>query len=318
MSPRRTTSALLVTAALLAPARALAEPRDATAASALFQAGRQAMDAKDFASACPKFAESYRLDPAVGTLLNLANCEEKVGRLADASTHFRSVLEQLPPKDDRAPIATTHLAAIAPRLAHLTLVVEPDQPAGIEVTRDDVPLGAAALGVAIDVNAGDHDVVVTAPGRDAARTHLTLKEGERRELALHAGAAAGSSTSAGSDAPRTGSSAGTRRTLGFVIGGVGIAGLGAGAITGILTLGKASTVKDPAHCTAALRCDPTGVDAARAGQTLAVVSTATLLAGAAAAATGVVLIFTSRTQAPETAGFMVSPSGAGLQIGRAW
>ncbi len=326
MRPRRIASALLIAAALLAPRRALAQPGDATTASSLFLAGRQAMDARNYAQACPQFAESFRLDPAVGTLLNLANCEDKIGHMADAWTHFRSVLEQLPPKDDRALIARARLAAIEPRLSHLTLTLDPDQPAGVAVARDDVPISPAALGVSLAVNAGDHDVVVTAPGREKSRIHITIKEGEHREAALHAGPKATSASSssapvAGADAPPQIASHGygdTRRTLGFVLGGVGVATLGAGAITGILTLGKASIIKDPAHCSAALRCDATGVDAASAGKTLSVVSTVTLIAGAAAAAAGVVLVITSQGKAPVTAGFMVSPGGAGLQIGSEW
>ena len=326
MSPRRITSALLLAAALLTPTRVLAQPGDATTASSLFLAGRRAMDANDYAQACPQFAESYRLDPAIGTLFNLANCEDKIGHLADASTHFRSVLEQVPTKDDRAPIARARLAAIEPRLSHLTLSLDPDQPAGAAVARDDVPISPAALGVSLAVNAGDHDVVVTAPGREPARTRITMKEGEHREAKLHVGPKATSTASSsapvtGVDAPPQIASHGsgdTRRTLGFVLGGVGLATLGAGAITGILTLGKASIIKDPAHCSAALRCDATGVDAASAGKTLSVVSTATLIAGAAVAATGVVLVVTSPGKAPVTAGFMVSPGGAGLQIGREW
>ncbi len=326
MRPRRITSALLIAAALLTPMRVLAQPGDATTASSLFLAGRRAMDANDYAQACPQFAESYRLDPAIGTLFNLANCEDKIGHLADASTHFRSVLEQLPTKDDRAPIARARLAAIEPRLSHLTLSLDPDQPAGAAVARDDVPISPAALGVSLAVNAGDHDVVVTAPGREPARTRITMKEGEHREASLHVGPKATSVTS--HSAPVTGtyepaqiashSNESARRTLGFVLGGVGIVALGAGAITGIMTLGKASIVKDPSHCSAALRCDATGVDAASAGKTLSVVSTVTIIAGAAAAATGVVLVVTSQDKAPVTAAFRVSPGGVRLELGGSW
>ena len=66
------------------PAPAMADTRDPAAAEALFEAGRQAATRGDWTTACPKFAESQRLDPAPGTLLNLADCEEHLGHLASA------------------------------------------------------------------------------------------------------------------------------------------------------------------------------------------------------------------------------------------
>src|SRR5882757_7808503 len=50
---------------------------DAVRAEALFDEGRRLMTAGDFTAACPKFASSQALDPAIGTALNLANCYEK-------------------------------------------------------------------------------------------------------------------------------------------------------------------------------------------------------------------------------------------------
>src|SRR4029078_12457123 len=61
---------------------------DAAAAQALFDQARQLVSEVKCSEACPKFEESQRLDPGSGTLLNLADCYERQGKLATAWTKF--------------------------------------------------------------------------------------------------------------------------------------------------------------------------------------------------------------------------------------
>src|SRR5437870_12338563 len=64
-------------------------PADKAGAELLFDQARRLMDAAKYAEACEKFAASERLEPAVGTLLNLGGCHERQGKLATAWGWYR-------------------------------------------------------------------------------------------------------------------------------------------------------------------------------------------------------------------------------------
>ena len=63
-------------------------------ASRLFAEGRELAKRGDHAAACQAFIESYALEPAVGTLLNLARCDEELGAPARAWVKYREVIQR--------------------------------------------------------------------------------------------------------------------------------------------------------------------------------------------------------------------------------
>src|SRR4030095_12249844 len=104
------------------------EPADQGAlARELFYQGRELLQAKDYERACAKFAESQRLDPGGGTLLNLALCHELTGKTASAWAEFDQALRmaRADQRPDREEFAQTHMSALAPRLSRVRVVVAP-------------------------------------------------------------------------------------------------------------------------------------------------------------------------------------------------
>ena len=89
------------------------------------------MAAGSYDIACARFRDSDKLDPAVGTRFNLADCEERRGLVATAWSLFRGVLSELAQDDDRKPIAEERAAKLKPRLPIVTMVPPPDAAPGI-------------------------------------------------------------------------------------------------------------------------------------------------------------------------------------------
>jgi hypothetical protein len=142
----------------IAPNVAFAD--DATA-EALFQAGKGLMDQKKYAEACPKLEASYKLDPGVGTMLNLADCHEKEGKLAQAWGNWGEARDQAKRENDKArmDLAARRQKELEPRVPKLTVTVT--GPAeGLAVYRDELKLESVMLGVPLPVDPGAHAITL--------------------------------------------------------------------------------------------------------------------------------------------------------------
>src|SRR5688572_23278938 len=139
---------------MLASPAALADHNtDRQLAQSLFDQARTLLEKRDYAHACPMFAESQRLDPGGGTLLNLALCHEAEGKLASAHLELGEALSQADREGraDRAAIAKEHLAAVAPRVPKLTLLPPKSPPPGLVIELDGVAVSSATLGLSVMV-----------------------------------------------------------------------------------------------------------------------------------------------------------------------
>jgi hypothetical protein len=286
--------ALLVALGLGQASTANAQSKDPAAAEALFREGRALSDAGDIAGACAKFRESDRLDPAVGTTFNIADCEERLGHLATAWTLFDEVSQRLPASDKRRSVSQGRAAALEPRLPKLNIHLAANAAAGARVARDGVELGSASLGTPLPVNPGAHVVVVSAPGRADKTFKLVISEREIRSLEVEPGEPGdikAETPSAGTPNTTPAPPRESSKTLGYVVAGVGVAGFVTAAVAGALMLQKKGVVND--HCNAAKRCDDEGLRATKAGTTLGIVTTAGLVTGVVGVGVGAYLILSA-------------------------
>jgi hypothetical protein len=296
---------------LASATQALAEPHDdAAAAQALFEQGKKLMAAGKQAEACPKFAESERLDPGVGTLLNLAACYEASGRYASAWSTFLEG-ESAARADHNAGaarVARSRGDALESKLSKLTITVtHPDIP-GLEVHRDDTVVGQAQWQLPIPADQGTHRVSASAPGRKPWQTEVELKgagatvEISVPDLAVEPVAAAPpaapppavANAKSGLIAPERSSehaSFGTQRAFSVGALAVGVAGITLGSIFGLKS--KAKHDAADSHCDGSSCKDADGVQLRSQAISAGNLSTVSFVVGAAGLAGGALLWFTA-------------------------
>jgi len=242
-------------------------------AQSLFEDGRRLMAAGDFAAACPKLAESEALDPSGGTLLNLAVCHEKQGRLATAWSDFKEALSvaRRDNRTDRFEVAQEHLTTLEPQVPSLTIRVasaKPDQ----QVLLDGAPVRAAAWGTPIAVDPGSHRLESSAAGHVAWTGPLELAVAERKvveipELAVNTGP--GPTPPPATDEAKTSAAADTGHSnaLGWVVLGTGVVALGVGTYFGVSALSTQNKVEQ--ECPTPQTCSSKGVDLSHDAQAAA-------------------------------------------------
>lgn len=293
---RRTPAACALAVALTLASFAHADPGapaaslDPVAAESLFNEGRTLLEEGRLDEACEHFARSQQLDPAVGTLKNLGDCYERMGRLATAWSTFRQTesLAVARQDDRRAALAREAAARIEPRVPRLRLTLEGDTP-GLSVTRNGTPV-SGVFDIPIPVDPGEYTIVAAAPDHKTWRRIVTLGEGAKETLRIPRLSKALSVDDARSERPGR---AQRDVALGLEIGGGAF--LAAGLVFGGMAIAKWSSVTDT--CPGA-RCPTDALTASLSGdvstaRTFATLGTIGVAAGAAALATGIVLHVTS-------------------------
>jgi hypothetical protein len=170
---------LAVAGVVSTPRAVLAQSADTATAESLFEQGRDLLRAGKASEACPKLAESQRIEPSTGTLLALAMCHEADGKLASAWAEFVSVEARARGENrvDRQQAARDKAQALRPRLSTLEIRIPNDIAAlpGLEIRRDGEVLGRGAWNVAVPIDGAEHTVEAHATGKTTWKGSITVK-----------------------------------------------------------------------------------------------------------------------------------------------
>lgn len=314
-------------------AHAAPETPAQTSGRVLFDEGMTLFNSGRLSEACPKFEASFRQYPGIGTRGKLAECYEKLGRLATAYRTYRETYQLAMKSGDavRAQIASERAAAIEPRLGRYVIVPNGNDPPNLTVSRGHIPIERSTWSTPQFVDAGTILFEFSAPDHVTQLRRVTISDGQAVEVRVPRLAPANGNVTApppeepeeedkSETAPFTAPPYEPERTsswqkpTGLIVAGVGVAGLAASGIFGVLAKTKYDDAFDGGGCeVTSRRCNAEGQRSVEDARSTATMSTVFAIAGGALAATGIVLYVT----APSTrsTGLRVVPTSYGVAGG---
>ncbi|MDF3065610.1 MAG: uncharacterized protein K0R38_1211 [Polyangiaceae bacterium] len=238
---------------------------------------------------------------------NIALCEEKLGRLVAALGDY-----ELAAADARAERAEQVAEEVEARLENLRqripkLTVK--RGAGAEaaiIAVDGVSVGDQVIGMPMPTDPGPHTVEAKAPGFKPFRKSVRVAEQQSETIEITLDAEPPPPVALG---PAGARSEGRSRLPGYVIGGIGVASLGASAVFFGL---RAGTISDLDKACPERQCQPSSQSDIDAGKMYTTVANVTLAVGVAAVAGGLVLVLTSGPSSEPSVALAPAPGGAQL------
>ena len=301
----------------------------AALAENLFRDGRKLLEQKRYDEACPKLAESARLEPSSGVEIALGLCYEAAGKTASAWGAFTATvpLARRDGRPDREQVAASRAKALESSFARVTFSVDEATAAlaGLELREDGVLLNSAAW-TDVPVDPGVHRVEVQAPGHVRYTQSFTVGRGPAQEtIAIPALSPALSPAVSPAvlarvtprSSPQPVEESSPWRTFGIVTGAAGIAAVVGGSVLGAMALGDVANAQNV--CPSPRCNNATAVQENANGGTLADASTGLFIAGGALITAGVLAFVLGspahgsapRTPAASYGQLVVSPRGVG-------
>lgn len=267
----------------------------------LFARGRERRVANDCARAVPLFREASTIYPqGLGSLRNLAECEEQLGHFVAAREAWRELKravtasphERYEGWEDDADEAARRLGQ---RIATFVVDVyvksaDGERPAaaqpGLVVTIDGEPIASSSFGVPLERDPGTYRVVAQLAGAPRVEQLLSLEPGDNPRVTIHI------ERPAPAPPPRTRrEEASTQRTVGWVAAGAGAAALLGAGVTLLVRQGAVGEVE--AQCPSRNGCRASLRDTVETGKTMSLLASLLLPIGVVGVGGGALLVVTS-------------------------
>ena len=280
-------------------------------AEALFNQAKELRDAGNYAQACPLFEDSQRLDPQLGTLINLADCYEKQGKWATAWARYKAAIEIAEKRgDDRIGFVREGKERVEPKVPKVVIRVTNDAE-GLTVQRGAVKLSDTMYGVELPVDPGVVPVTIQRGDEVLEERQVEAKEGQVSTLELDLAAIAAAHPPPPDPAPQpvtpvpvpeqpTEPYDPTHRNVGIIISAVGATAV---LVAGGLEIGalvKKGQANASDSCVNKF-CTQEGIDTANSAKTLAEVGQWLGIGGLVTLAVGATVFFTAPSEPDEEA-----------------
>jgi hypothetical protein len=324
---QRIAALAVITAGIAVPALAPAdEAADRKAeAQRLFAQGQTALDKGDNATACTLMRKSLALFAVANSLFNVAQCDERDGKLASALEHWKRGSSLIDVTDKRTPIVKKAIEELEARVPRVRIVVS-SKHEPVDILFDDEKVPEDKLAMALFVDPGKHVVTARKQGHADRRVEIVLNERERTEVVAEPGevvatpVSSASVMTSASVAPPLPPPPPPPRTSPMKVGGFVALGVGAASILGAAITGGVITSQHTqigTECPQQL-CSANGRSLIHSQETLLPLNAALWGIGLAGAAVGTVMLVVSSRSKKETPAPTVAPlvlnNGGGIGL----
>lgn len=308
-------TALVLTALSVAPPASASPESDA---KDLFARGRDLRNANDCGSAAPLFRKAWQIYPqGLGSLRNLAECEEQLGHFASARRAWLDLKRALITAPNDAKYegwdkdAEEAAERLKPKVATFVVDVYVKSPegealanekTGVEIFVNGESVGTTLVGTPLERDPGQYRIRAQMPDAQPVEQVVAVSAGDNPHVTMRL-------TVEPKPKPITVEPGGSsRKTIGYVVAGVGAASLIGSGITFLLRQGALSDLEDGCPQYETQPCPEKLRSTVDRGQLMSTLSPILLGVGVLGVGAGVALIVTAprKTEAASSKSLTVS------------